>query len=537
MTVVACFNENTFPHVNGVRTLWIEPTRPCERECLPDSSSLLPKVMSGAPVDRPTTSYWQAEASDSSIHHHGCSDPLPNALAEAVDVVVIGSGISGAVTAHSLLRRDNLDEGASDSICSAPSIIMLEARQACSGATGRNGGHCRPDCFAGFDSYTKIVGKEQARKILQNEWDTFQYIKHLCQSLPSLQAADFWDGYTLGVYLSPDVKQSSKATFDRYREYAGKLVDGVRFIDDAQEAQQISRVPDAVGAAIWPAGSLHPLRFVHGLLEDCLRHENFRLYTHTPVECIAKVDDGHWHVHTSKGSLRAKNIILATNGYSAKLIPSLQEFILPHRAQCSAIRPVQNYMGAKSLATTASIIRRPGNYEYLTQRPCKGGRNAPNRLDHLADGIWILGGGHSVVPSAEQVDTLDDSFLDERITKHLQMYPSKTFKHWDQDGKASLEYVWTGIQGYTRDSLPLVGPHYEQSHQGLYLNVGHHGHGMARAATCSRGLARLMKQEWLHGSTQGWDNNSWEKLAGIPSSYRWTKERACRTDIDCRHDV
>lgn len=45
------------------------------------------------------------------------------------DIVIIGAGYAGASVAYHLVE-DNP---------SPPSIMILEARQACSGATGRNG--------------------------------------------------------------------------------------------------------------------------------------------------------------------------------------------------------------------------------------------------------------------------------------------------------------------------------------------------------------------------------------------------------------
>ena len=46
-----------------------------------------------------------------------------------VDIVIIGSGLTGALIAYNLLSRPG----------PKPAILMLEARAAVSGATGRNG--------------------------------------------------------------------------------------------------------------------------------------------------------------------------------------------------------------------------------------------------------------------------------------------------------------------------------------------------------------------------------------------------------------
>lgn len=76
---------------------------------------------SGLPVDNPTESYWHKEPSQKLLGHRTTAD-----LPSTADVVIVGSGITGASAAHTLKeRRPELD------------IVMLEAREACWGATGR----------------------------------------------------------------------------------------------------------------------------------------------------------------------------------------------------------------------------------------------------------------------------------------------------------------------------------------------------------------------------------------------------------------
>lgn len=73
------------------------------------------------PRVNPTQSYWHSEPNE--ISDIRSTDSLP----AKAEVVIIGSGITGAAMAFNLLHG-----GARD-------VVMLEARQACSGATGRNG--------------------------------------------------------------------------------------------------------------------------------------------------------------------------------------------------------------------------------------------------------------------------------------------------------------------------------------------------------------------------------------------------------------
>lgn len=64
------------------------------------------------------------------LDEYRSSDSAP----QVVDIAIIGAGMAGACTAYHLL---------SGTKGQSPSVAIFEARQACSGATGRNGGHAR----------------------------------------------------------------------------------------------------------------------------------------------------------------------------------------------------------------------------------------------------------------------------------------------------------------------------------------------------------------------------------------------------------
>lgn len=101
----------------------------------------------GIPVQNATESYWQVPQLSLANHQ---SDSLP---AEG-DVVIIGSGIAAISTALHLFRHDP-----------ALRIVMLEARSAISGATGRNGGHIKAVPWTDYSALKTELGKESAMKI------------------------------------------------------------------------------------------------------------------------------------------------------------------------------------------------------------------------------------------------------------------------------------------------------------------------------------------------------------------------------------
>lgn len=77
------------------------------------------------PVLNAITPYWRKDLHP--LDSHQSSETLPTEQ----DIVIIGAGYSGAASAYYLL------DGTDPSL--RPTVTILEARQACSGATARNG--------------------------------------------------------------------------------------------------------------------------------------------------------------------------------------------------------------------------------------------------------------------------------------------------------------------------------------------------------------------------------------------------------------
>ena len=94
-----------------------------------DERAVIPPTL---PRANPTISYWQ-DPPDAEIADWKSVTALPGEE-EVVDTVIVGSGISGACVAWGLLSSSSLSAGQENG-----KVVMLEARQACSGATGRNG--------------------------------------------------------------------------------------------------------------------------------------------------------------------------------------------------------------------------------------------------------------------------------------------------------------------------------------------------------------------------------------------------------------
>lgn len=129
--------------------------------CWSLNSSLTPLVKRihsdpGRPSANPTKSFWLSRP-----HPHVAAHQSPS-LPTEVDVVIIGSGITGTAVAKTLLLLQQLDDG-------TPSlrVAMLDARDACSGATGRNGGHIKESAYLEYAGLKKKYGKAVAMEVVR----------------------------------------------------------------------------------------------------------------------------------------------------------------------------------------------------------------------------------------------------------------------------------------------------------------------------------------------------------------------------------
>ncbi|KAJ5329429.1 hypothetical protein N7452_009819 [Penicillium brevicompactum] len=212
---------------------------------------------------------------------------------------IIGSGISGALTAFSLIENGT----------NPTDILILEAREAVSGASGRNAGHIRPDAFRGFPHYASLHGPEQAIKILQNEKRVLEQTRAFITTHGI--DSDFVDTTTFDVCMTPELITEQESALAAYKD-AGGDVSQVR-IWEGEEARSRTRVRSALRAYEWPAASNNPAKLVQWILSDVVG-KGAGLWTHCPVDEIVRGrGGGGWEVHTSRGTVVAEMVVHCTN--------------------------------------------------------------------------------------------------------------------------------------------------------------------------------------------------------------------------------
>ena len=419
------------------------------------------------PVLHPTVSSWQDPPAD--LANYRTSAELPT----TTDVLIIGSGITGASLAYTLLNGP-----------SPPAVLMLEARTVCSGATGRNGGHTKHAAYREFLESAKDLGTKEAARIVRFKFNCMRSVHEFAREHGI--DCDSWQGDTVDVFYDQDQFRKAKVALREIRLVLGDKDPAARYeVWSAEETVKKFFVEGSYGAISYEAGSLWPYKFVIGVLKLAIK-AGLNLQTSTPAtELTWEEESKDWIVQTPRGKVRAKKVLLATNGYTAHLCPTLQGVIVPLRGHMTAQRPGSG-LPSGGLATTYSFIYDDG-YEYMITRP-EGTEFA---------GDIMIGGGSTKAPEKgiAEFGTIDDSSIDPTILDYLEDSAATRFgSRWGQDSAdGRIRNAWTGIMGYSADGYPLVGQ--VPGKPNLYISASFQGLGMVLCFDSAKALIDIMSEE------------------------------------------
>ncbi|KAH7031514.1 FAD dependent oxidoreductase-domain-containing protein [Microdochium trichocladiopsis] len=478
-------------------------------------------ISPGLPVLKPTTPYWTRDPP-----HPELVKQQSSSLPTNVDVAIIGSGISGAAVAHSLLL---LPHSGSES-AAGPSIAVLEARDICSGATARNGGHIKTAPWAAYTRLAKHVGKERAAVLTRFQRRHLDVLLALCRDTEIGDAAEAREVETVDLFL--DAESFAAAAKD-VAETAAALPEEKMTVWEREEAQKkFGTGPSIYGAISYRAGALWPYRMVTSIWQRLLAAHPDRLSieTHTPVESIS-VNDGvgggpapethPYALHTPRGTVYARNVVHATNGHASHLVPGLRRKITPVRAHMSAQKPGLAFPADHGAHRSWSVVYGE-NFDYVTQRPPDvrggdgggdndreeaggGGGGGGVQQDHQGD--LMIGGGfdRSLKKGIDMVAVADDGApLDAVTLAHIAgVFPAVFSPNWGIG--SGLRQAWSGILGFTGDLLPLVGK----------LDTAVTGRTPAGGVGDPSGQGEMLsRQEWIVAGCAG-EGMVWCWLAGV----------------------
>ncbi|KAL4808788.1 FAD dependent oxidoreductase [Aspergillus unguis] len=405
------------------------------------------------PVPNATKPYWRSDPHW--LDEHRSTPHLP---AEA-DIVIIGTGIAGVSTAYHLVNTPDKQK---------QSILLLEARQACSGAMGRNGGHIKklPSTIPDLVSRN---GEADAAALVGFVRRNIYAVKEVIDKEGIQAEAELRRSFDVAIDGSD--AENIKEGFRELLDAGFPTMQDVQLVDE--HVERITSVRGAKAGLSTPVLSLWPYKFVTQLLERVLDKGNVNLQTNTPVTGITTADI--YTLTTPRGDIRTPTIIFATNGYTAGLLPQYAGVITPSKATASHIT-IPNDISVPYLSNTYNLRYDSDHVDYLNPRP---------------DGSIVVGGGKATYEKQRELwyDVYDDSTLIEPAREYFDGLMQRTFSGWE-DSNAETESVWTGIQGITKDGMPHIGR--VPGTTGQYVLAGYNGGGMALAFEAARGVAQMV---------------------------------------------
>lgn len=254
----------------------------------------------------------------SSLWHTTCQENLPSSvLTEEVsaDVVIIGGGYTGCAAA---LKAAEL----------GASVRLIEAESFGHGGSGRNVGLVNAGLWLPPEDINARVGKSAGSQLSEKLGKAPDLVYGLIDTY-GIRCEAVRNG-TLHCAHAPSGMKDLQNRATQLQAIGAP----VQLLDKA-EAQRRVGSENVHGALFDPrAGTIQPLSYARGLARAAV-DAGARLHDQSPAKKISKTN-GTWAVDTPKGAIRAKYLIMATNGYAQPV----QGYSAP------AIVPVHYFQGA-----------------------------------------------------------------------------------------------------------------------------------------------------------------------------------------------
>jgi glycine/D-amino acid oxidase-like deaminating enzyme len=365
----------------------------------------------------------------------------PRPLPARADVAVIGGGYTGLSAARSLARG-------------GASVAVLEKHTLGFGASSRNGGQVLTGLKLGADALLARFGPERARALFKTSLDAIHFVEQL------VATERIECGFVRCGHLDAACKPSHLKRFERERDVLEReFGHAVRLVPRAEQRAELGSsyyhglLLDERSAALQPA------RYLRGLAQAAAR-AGAGLHEHAPAERLERVPGG-FRVSTPRGTLAARDVLVATNGYTDSALPALRRRVVPVGSFIVATRPL-------SQAQASAVLPR--------RRVAFDSRRFLHYFRLSSDERLVFGGRAQFTPASGRSTRRSAEILKRELA---QVFPELA--------GVGIEYAWSGNVCFTPDLLPRAG-----RLDGVHYALGYAGHGVAMATWLGDAMADAM---------------------------------------------
>ena len=398
--------------------------------------------------------------------------PVSNELPESVDVAIVGGGFCGLSAARTLARR-------------GVKACLLEAESFGWGASSRNGGMVLSGMKLPMPTLIKRYGRETVQRMYAASLESITCVEQI------IREENIDCDFSRCGHLEVACKQSH---FDGYQESADCIQ---REFNHSLRIVPKADLPGEIGSAVYFGGlvdetsaGLNPARYVAGLAHAA-HHAGACLHALTRAEKIESTSTNgkkRFRVATSRGTLAADDVLLASGAYTTSASPALRKKIIPIGSYIIATEILPDRLARELSPRNRMIYDSKHFLHYYRLTP---------------DNRMLFGGRAAFFPETEST-----------IRQSAEILRCDMISVYPQLRNTKIDYVWGGTLDFTLDVMPHAG-----KIDGMYYAAGFAGHGVAAATWFGSKLA-----EQICGDSS---ENPFERISfpsaplGLRSGHTW----------------
>ncbi|MGH6931527.1 MAG: NAD(P)/FAD-dependent oxidoreductase [Dongiaceae bacterium] len=358
-------------------------------------------------------------------------------LPRQVDVAVIGSGHTGLVAALTLARAGR-------------HVALFEAGDPGQGASSRNAGYVGRTLKHGFGKLMSLHGLERAKAVYRDARAAFDLVFEIVEQ-EQINCRLARNGRLIGAPMASHYEALARE-LELKRQHLG---DAYEMVPKSEMRREIGSDFYAGGAVLPDHGSLHPGVYNLGLLDRAIG-AGVVILVNTAVTGIAPGAAGVI-IQTARGAVRARNVLVATNGYVDGATPWLKRRLIPIHGYMVATEQLAPETLARVSPNSRTFIDFNNNVFFMRRSP---------------DGERILFGGDTGGPARD-------------LKAKARRLHAAMGERLPDLKDVKLSHVWTGQCAATFDLYPHIGVH-----DGVHYALGYSFAGLPMGTFLGRQAAR-----------------------------------------------
>jgi len=373
------------------------------------------------------------------------------------DVCIVGGGYTGLWTALKINEKNpNIK------------IVIIEKDLCGSGASGRNGG-CMLPLSLKFNAMKKIVGTEDAVKMVKATEEALYNIKDFCNN-NNINAQIRLDGilYTATNSIQKGKFESLIKELELYDLNSWKRI-------SKEEIHKISGSTKHIEGYFSPiSGSLQPALLIRGL-KKIAEKKGIKIFENSSMNSLSEKND--IVIKTTEGSVKCKKAIMAINSWTPSFFSFLSSSVILVSSDMIISEPIKEKIDIMGLKNGLVVLDSCLFTHYYRSTP---------------DGRIMFGkGGNTFSFNNRIIDSFDGPSKVEGLLK-------KSFGSFFPSLKnEKIICSWNGASERTKTGFPFFG--YFPNNSNIVYGFGYSGCGILPSYVAGEILSSMVldeKNEW-----------------------------------------